>query len=124
MKRLLSCAILTAATLTMLPIRGSGAEIVQIHLRGHYFSAPATVIVNLAIEPDADNHRLMIEADSARFYRSSELELSGASEKRIHTIQFKNLPEGTYTLRAEVRSRTEIRGQASQELTVMGIGGQ
>lgn len=113
-------AILAAVTLT---IPGSAAEIVQIHLRGHYFSAPANVIVNVTIEPDAENHTLLIEADSDRFVRSSEMELSGAQEKRIHTIQFKNLPEGQYTLRAEVRSRTEVRGKATQELTVMGVGG-
>jgi hypothetical protein len=123
-RRLLSYVTLAAATLTMLPIRGSAGEIVEIHLRGHYFSAPATVIVNVAIEPDANNHTLLIEADSARFYRSSELELAGELEKRIHTIQFKGLPEGIYTLRAEVRSLTETRGQATQELTVTGMGGQ
>lgn len=124
MRRFVAYVILAAATLTTLPIHGNASEIVQIRLRGHYFSAPATVVVNVAIEPDAENYRLVIEADSDRFYRSSEVELSGAEEKRIHTIQFKSLPEGEYMLRAEVRSRTVVRGQATQELTVMGIGGR
>lgn len=108
----------------MVAARGSAAQVVEIMLRGHYYSAPATVILNVAIEPDADNYRLAVEAESERFFRSSTLELEGESDKRIHTIQFKNLPEGEYILRAEVRSKTAVRGKAQQELTVTGVGGR
>jgi hypothetical protein len=111
-----------AVILTSLVIPGTASQVVEIRLRGHYFSAPATVVVNIAIEPAADNYRLVIEADSPKFFRSSKIELTGSDDKRIHTIQFKNLPEGAYMLRAEVQSRTAVLGQASQELTVMGGG--
>jgi hypothetical protein len=121
-RRTTAIALLAIVT-PMLAVRGSAAQVVEIMLRGHYYSAPATVIVNVAIHPDAENHRLVIEADSERFFRSSQLELSGDKDKRIHTIQFKNLPEGQYVLRAEVRSRTEVRGQTQQNLTVTGVGG-
>jgi hypothetical protein len=115
---------LTGAIVAALTTAGSAGQVVELRLRGYYFSAPATVIMTVAIEPDDQNTMLRIEADGDRFYRSSELELSGASEKRIHSVEFKNLPEGSYTLRAEVRSKSEVRGQATQELTVMGVGGQ
>jgi len=114
--------ILAVLIIASLAAPGSASQIVEIRLRGHYFSAPATVVINIAIEPDADNHRLVIEADSPKFFRSSKIELTGADGQRIHTVQFKNLPEGAYLLRAEVQSRTGVLGQASQELTVMGGG--
>jgi hypothetical protein len=114
--------VLAVLIIASLAVPGSASQIVEIRLRGHYFSAPATVVVNIAIEPGVDNYRLVIEADSPKFFRSSKIELTGVDERRIHTIQFKNLPEGAYLLRAEVQSRTAVLGQASQELTVMGGG--
>lgn len=122
MNRPAASTFLAAVTLASLIIPGNASQIVEIRLRGHYFSAPATVVVNVAVEPGDDNYRLVIEADSAKFFRSSEIELAGAGGQRIHTIQFKNLPEGAYMLRAEVQSRTGVLGQTSQELTVMGGG--
>jgi hypothetical protein len=55
-------------------------------------------------------------------YRSSELTLSGAEEKRLHSVEFRNLPAGHYTLRAQVRSTSEVRGSAEQALVVTGSG--
>jgi hypothetical protein len=113
-RRTLSGLSLTAlfATMTMMP--GDAAEVVELRLHGHYFAEPATVHVTITVEPDAQNRVLRIEADSQQMF--------GANEKRVHSIQFKNLPAGFYTLRAEVRSANEIRGTARQELTVTGGG--
>jgi hypothetical protein len=116
--------VLTGAIVAALTAAGSAGQVVELRLRGYYYSAPATVFMTIAVEPDDQNTLLRVEADGDRFYRSSQLALSGASEKRIHTIEFKNLPEGSYRLRAEVRSKSELRGQATQELTVTGMGGQ
>ncbi len=124
MRRTTACALLAIITLPMVAVRGSAEQIVEIMLRGHYFAAPATVIVNVAVQPDAANHKLLIEAESERFVRTSLIELEGEDDKRIHTIQFKSLPEGEYILRAELRSRTEVRGHALQTLTVTGVGGR
>ena len=111
-------AILTGVSFTP----GDAAEVVELRLHGRYFAEPATVRVMIAVEPDADNRLLRIEADSTQLFRASEVALEGASEKRIHSIEFKNLPAGHYMLRAEVRSATALRGSAQQELTVTGSG--
>lgn len=103
-------------------IPGDARDIVEIRLHGRYFIEPATVRVLVAVEPDADNRVLRIEADGDSMYRSSELTLSGAEEKRLHSVEFRNLPAGNYKLRAEVRSAREVRGSASQDLTVTGSG--
>ncbi len=66
--------------------------------------------------------RSRVEAESERMFRSSEITLSGAGEKRIHTLEFKNLPAGDYTLSAQVYSSSEMRAVATQQLTVSGGG--
>lgn len=101
---------------------GSANDIVEIRLRGRYYAEPATVQVTVAVEPNADNRVLRIEVDGDRMYRSSEITLAGADEKRIHTIQFKNLTAGEYVLSAQVYSDTEMRAVASQGLSVSGMG--
>ena len=99
------------------------SDVVEIRLRSHYYAEPATVRVTVAVEPDAENRVLLIEADSEQFFRASEVALSGNEEKRLHELEFKNLPAGSYTLRAEVRSGVAVRGQASQALVVTSMGG-
>ena len=116
--------LMAATTVAALMTSGRASQVVEINVRGHYFSAPATVIVNVAVEPGEQNYKLVIEADSERFFRSSEIELTGVSDKRIHTMQFKNLPEGEYELRAEVRSRRDILGKAMRAVTVMGVNAE
>jgi hypothetical protein len=104
--------------------RGDAREVVEIRLHGRYFIEPATVRILVAVEPDAENRALLIEADGDQMYRSSELALTGATEKRLHSIEFRNLPAGAYTLRAQVKSSHDIRGSATQDLVVTGSGAQ
>ena len=104
--------------------RGDARDVVEIRLHGRYFIEPATVRILIAVEPDAENRALVIEADGEQMYRSSELALTGASEKRLHNVEFRNLPAGYYTLRASVRSTNDVRGSASQEMIVTGSGAQ
>ena len=123
MRRTIAFAVLTAALITTATMPGDAGEVVEIRLRGHYFSEPATVQITVTVEPDDENRALRIQADGDRYFRSSELTLSGKDEKRIHTVEFKNLPAGAYVLRAEVLSLEAVRGQATQELVVTGVGG-
>jgi hypothetical protein len=112
--------LLIAGLIATTTLRGTAGELVEIRLNGHYFAAPATVDLVVAVEPNADNRVLRIEADGDQQYRSTELTLEGQSEKRLHTIEFKNLPAGTYELRAEVLNGKTVRGVAVQDLQVMG----
>jgi hypothetical protein len=113
-----SLLVLTAGTTTP----GSAAAVVEIRLHGTYFSEPATVRFMVAVEPNEANRVLWVEADSADLYRASEISLSGAGEKRLHAIVFKNLSAGYYTLRAEVRSSTAVRGMVTRDMVVTGVG--
>ena len=121
-RRIIAFAVFTAAIMTTGARPGHAKEIVEILLRGHYFVEPATVQITVAVEPDAKNRSLRIEADGERLFRASQLSLDGATEKRIHAVEFKNLPAGNYILRAEVLGAGDVRGMAEQELVVSGSG--
>jgi hypothetical protein len=112
--------LLTAALLSATVTRSIAADLVAIRLNGHYFAEPATVMITVAIEPDQANRTLRVEADGDSLFRSTEVSLEGLSEKRLHTVEFKNLPAGSYELRAEVLSATAVRAMATQDLEVMG----
>ncbi len=121
-RRLIAFAVFIAALMTTGARPGHAKEVVEILLRGHYFVEPATVQITVAVEPDAKNRSLRIEADGERLFRASQLSLDGATEKRIHAVEFKNLPAGNYILRAEVLGAENVRGMAEQELVVSGSG--
>ena len=121
-RRLIAFAVFSAALITTGARPGHANDVVEILLRGHYFVEPATVQITVAVEPDAKNRSLRIEADGERLFRASQLTLGGASEKRLHAVEFKNLPAGNYLLRAEVLGANDVRGMAEQELVVTGAG--
>ena len=97
-------------------------HVVEIRIRGRFFSEPATVRLTVAVEPSPENRTLIVEADGDRLYRSSEVALEGEHGKRLHMLEFKNLPAGEYTLRAEVLSNASVRGVAEKYVTVGGPG--
>lgn len=123
-RRSIALISLTAILALSGATRGDARDVVEIRLHGRYFIEPATVRILVAVEPDAENRALLIEADGDQLYRSSELALTGATDKRLHSIEFRNLPAGAYTLRAQVKSSHDIRGSASQDLVVTGSGAQ
>jgi hypothetical protein len=123
-RRTIAWTCLTALLALTGITHGDARDVVEIRLHGRYFIEPATVRILVAVEPDAENRALRIEADGEQMYRSSELTLIGANDKRLHSIEFRNLPAGAYRLRAEVRSAHEIRGSATQDLFVTGSGAQ
>jgi hypothetical protein len=62
--------------------------------------APGHLVIQTGVEPDSENHGIQVIAESPDFYRSSEIQLSGATAPRRNTFEFKDLPNGTYEIRA------------------------
>jgi len=85
--------------------------------------APANLVVRASIEPDAENRAVEVEAESSAFYRSSEIDLDGDRAPRTNTFELRDLPAGTYEVRATLMGPGEaIRATAHQEVDVMGNG--
>ena len=101
---------------------GSAKDNVEIRLNGRFFAEPATVQLIVAVEPNSANRRLRVEADGDNMFRATEIELQGAGEQRLHTVEFKFLSAGGYTLRAQVLSNSSVRSQVEQEIMVAGDG--
>jgi hypothetical protein len=51
------------AIVTLTGITGSAKDNIEIRLSGRYFSAPATVQMIVALEPDPQNRTLRVEAN-------------------------------------------------------------
>lgn len=122
MKRTTECIAVAVALITLASHAGMAKDILEIRLRGHYYSEPATVRITVAVEPSSEHRALIVEADGEHYFRSSAVTLDGENEKRLHSVEFKNLPAGTYTLRAQVRSAVDVLATATQDLVVTGIG--
>jgi len=101
---------------------GSAKDNVEIRLTGRFFAEPATVQLVVAVEPNSENRTLRVEADGDNMFCATEIQLAGAREQRLHTVEFKNLAAGGYTLRAQVLSNSNVRSQAEQEIMVAGDG--
>jgi len=85
--------------------------------------APANLVVRAMIEADAQNRAVQIVAESADFYRSSEVQLEGDKAARTSLIEFRNLPSGAYEVRALLfGSDGRQRAFARQQVNVISSG--
>jgi hypothetical protein len=80
--------------------------------------APANLVVRTMIEADKENRGMEIVAESADFYRSSEIELDGENAPRTNIFEFRSLPSGTYQVKAVLfdgngQQRAQVRSQVS-----------
>ena len=121
MKRFAGFTLVILALAALSSPRLPAKEIVEIRIHGHFWRAPATVPITIAVEPGTNNRELIIEADSDDFYRSSTIELDGENEKRLHLVEFKSLPAGDYVVRAQVKSKSQVLGTAVNALVVTGM---
>jgi hypothetical protein len=106
---------------TTLPI-GAG-ERITMRVSPSVAFAPANLIVRAMIEANEENRAVQIIAESVDFYRSSEVQLEGDKAPRTSMIEFRNLPPGTYDVRALVfGSDGKQRGFARQQVNVIASG--
>jgi hypothetical protein len=58
--------------------------------------APAFLTVKVRVEAAPENRRLQVVAESANYYRSSEIPLEGANGEPLSVFEFRDLPSGVY----------------------------
>jgi len=74
----------------------NGGESLRIQVSPTISRAPAILTVRAMIEPAAENRSLEVVAESATFFRSSQVQLEGEHGAPVNVFQFKNLPTGLY----------------------------
>ncbi len=85
--------------------------------------APANLVVRATIECDAENRAVEVIAESADFYRSSEIQLEGEKAARTNTFEFRSLPPGTYEVRATLFGTSgHTRGVVRRQVNVIAGG--
>ena len=85
--------------------------------------APANLIVRAVIEADAQNRAVEVIADSANFYRSSEIQLEGDKAPRTSTFEFRSLPPGVYEVKVMlIGADGRQRALARQQINVITTG--
>ena len=85
--------------------------------------APANLVVRTTIEADAGNRAVEIVAESADFYRSSEMQLEGDRAARTTTFEFRSLPQGTYEVSAKLFGADgQQRAAVRQQVNVIATG--
>src|SRR5438128_8655380 len=80
-----------AAVVTTAAANGAGERLV-IHVSRSIAMAPADLSVRTTVASNKDNGSIVISADSAQFYRSSEIELDGDKAPRTIIFEFRSLP--------------------------------
>ena len=66
------------------------------------------------------NRALQWEIEGETFYRSSSIQLNGASAPRSHTFRVRGLPAGNFEVRATVRRNDESAAIAIGSIKVVG----
>src|SRR6187401_2412625 len=82
--------LLGGALLMMAVPAGAGATL-AMRVSPAFSYAPATLIVQLSIAPDSDNRVVRVIAESADFYRSSDIALEGDRAPRTNVIRYRSL---------------------------------
>lgn len=86
----------------------------------HVTFAPATIRLQVHIEPVASDRLVVVELDGPLFFRSFDLAVEGLAGPKTWTAsEFSGIPAGEYELRAQVgSSRTRVRASTTQRLFV------
>jgi hypothetical protein len=80
--------------------------------------APAMLTVRVSLETADDNRLLQVVAESADFYRSSEIQIDGAHTPPLSVFEFRNLPTGVYYVTGVLVGVHGRRARVSRVATV------
>jgi len=118
-KVLVLCGLLAMVTRPA----GAGDQLKLAVSPAHAF-APALLRIQVRIAPSVENRTLEIIADSATFYRSSEIQLEGDRSPATFNLEIKAVPEGDYRVVGILRDgAAHQRSIVYQDVTVLGAGG-
>ena len=95
-----------------------------MQVRPQMSMAPGFVTVKVVVEAAPENRRLQVTAESADFYRSSEVQLDGANGVPLSVFEFRGLPTGTYYVTGVLIGVNGPRATASGIARVGGSAGR
>ena len=119
MKELLAGAIVAGIFAGSMQIRAD--EAISITVRPAVATARANAQLKVFVVPDEKNRTLVWEVDGPTYYRSSTMEIDGASAPRRYVFMVRDLPAGDFEVRATLMRND--RSVAVDRSTIKVIGG-
>jgi len=114
-----------AGVLLTITLPAGGADKLAMRVSPAMMYDPATLTIQLSVEPDSDNRALLVVAESVDFYRSSDIQLDGERAPRTSVISYRSLPAGEYSVQGVlVGTNGRARAQVSRVVMVIGAGGR
>ena len=114
-----------AGVLIAIALPTGAADRLAMRISPRMVYEPATLRIELSVEPDSDNRVLLIVAESVDFYRSSEIQLDGERAPRTNVVSYRSLPARDYSVQGVlVGTDGRERAQVRQAVMVIGAGGR
>jgi hypothetical protein len=120
MNRYIGWALLTVF---FLGIHLSADEAITISARPRVIAAPGSAQLKVIVERNAMNRTLIWEIDGRAYYRSSTMQLEGASAPRSYFFMVKDLPGGHFDVRARVLRGDNTEAMVETQIIVVGRDG-
>jgi hypothetical protein len=117
-------AFLLAAATAASPSRGGSTRPLRVTMGPHVGFEPGTVRVTAYIQPNDNNRRLVVEADSGEHFTSSELPIDGLHQPLATSVWLKNLPAGEYVVVVRVQKAVGPDSVERLGFEVMPIRGE
>lgn len=95
--------LLAIVVLTWVAASPAANERLSIRVSPAVSFAPANLVVQTTVPADNANRSIEIVAESADFYRSSEMWLDGEQAPRVTRFELRALPSGLYDVTAVLR---------------------
>jgi hypothetical protein len=112
-----------AAAIVMAPLTNdlSAADSVHIRVWPATSMAPTSFTVRVMIERQASNRWIKVTVESESYFGSSEGQLEGERSSRLRVVQFRDVPAGTYEVRAVVLDQNgDVTGAGHTTAMVIG----
>jgi hypothetical protein len=95
-------------------------EAITITVRPAVTVAHGNAQLKVILDRNEMNRSLIWEVDGPNYYRSSAMELAGASAPRSYFFLVKDLPEGNFEVRATVRRNDNSQAVDRSRIIVVG----
>jgi hypothetical protein len=116
--------ILLSALLASTTINASGGEQLSLAVTPAQSFAPSNLNIRARVVPHSDNRALTVVAESAEFYRSSEVSLEGERAPATLMFEFRGVPGGDYLVSGVLTDHLgRRRAVAAKQVRVISSGG-
>jgi hypothetical protein len=114
-----------ATFVTLTTISASGGEQLRIAVSPAQSFAPSNLNIRARVVPNDSNRALQIVAESADFYRSSQVQLDGERAPATMMFEFRGVPGGEYLVYGILTDNGgRQRALAEQQVRVISALGQ